>query len=701
MKKLSFLAFAAAGLLLGACTSTDDVVTENQSNSYGLVEGESSWIAVGISMPGDPITRANEDLTDGDATEYAVYSGTLYLFKGANENDATFFGSYPINATFANEEHDNVPGGNSLGTAATGFGEITSSSTKMVQEITNPNLGVNDKLYAYVILNDSNATGITATVNSTTGAQFKTQQLKAIGIADESKGFGDIYTQDVAATATVPAHTKGGLVMTNVPIATAAGGDQDPAAADILTFTEIDKNAIYKTKAEAQADGAQMACIYVERAAVKVEVKLASGFGIQLDGESSVTTISANDVHWALGNVNYGGSANIAKGYYNTRQFDTNWLSYNNQQTTPAYLKYRMVGRTPFFTNSATVNHTPDPAYRTYFGKDPNYTGTGAIPYDANTGLLNAQLSDDQYTLNPDGFTYTYENTFDENSQIYRNTTYVGVKVKIANDAFYTIQGQPNTKLGNNEAIKAVVKTRLRDVINQKVAAIREAIDADLGKDKKSVNPSTTRTISDDITAVTFDYDITVAEGDFNATTGVQPYTVTGLLTNVKTNNTTPSDEDAAAINALAGTNIGAIANPANSTVYKYVGGIAYYSARIQHFGDVETPWNARGEAYNVYQHATNPCVYPANGIQWYGDPLTEHIFGTDHANAWLGRWGIVRNNWYVLTLNKITGIGSPVPEDFSGEAGNTPDDNPPTSYFISAEVHILPWVKRTQSVTF
>ena len=39
--------------------------------------------------------------------------------------------------------------------------------------------------------------------------------------------------------------------MTSVPIATVAGGETTPADAEILTFTEINKDAIYKTKEEA------------------------------------------------------------------------------------------------------------------------------------------------------------------------------------------------------------------------------------------------------------------------------------------------------------------------------------------------------------------------------------------------------------------------------------------------------------------
>jgi len=633
MKKFYLFALAVAGLLFGACTSeTVDVVAEPETG-YGLIPGESSWLAVGIAMPGDPITRANEDLDDGLATEYAVQTGTLYLFKGANEDAATFFGSFPINTTFSSETSDVEVG-------TSGIGNITSTSQRIVQEIQNPDLGITDKLYAYVILNDEgNATGITATVGTTTGAQFKLQQLKAIGIAAEAAGYGAMGAK--------------GLVMTSVPIATVAGGESTPADAEIITFSEIDKNAIYKTKAEAEAATAAT-CIYVERAAAKVEVNVAENFGIVLDGNGKVA-VPAADVTWALGNVNVA--------YYNTRQVDKTWLPYNNTEANPV-LKYRMVGRTPFFASS----HTPNPAYRTYFGKDINF--------DGKAGLINAELTDAQYAQKSGDVVYTYENTFDENSQTYANTTYVGVKAKISDGDFFTIQGQPNTMLKTNADIVAVVKTRLRDVINQSIAAInakiRTSTDFPAGSE------------------VTYDVTVTVTEGTLNAETGELPYTVTLGLANVKVDGAAATAEQVAALEALAADNIGKVDNPANSKLLKYTGGISYYATRIQHFGDVETPWDGPAEAYNNYD-----LVYPLNATQTIDGKTTQ--YGTSRASAWLGRWGVVRNNWYSLNLTQINGIGSPVPEDFSGNG--TPDDNPPTSYFITAEVHILPWVKRTQDV--
>jgi hypothetical protein len=90
--------------------------------------------------------------------------------------------------------------------------------------------------------------------------------------------------------------------------------------------------------------------------------------------------------------------------------------------------------------------------------------------------------------------------------------------------------------------------------------------------------------------------------------------------------------------------------------------------------------------------------VYPEDGKALFS-PKVE--YGTSRASAWLGRWGIVRNNWYKLTIDEIKGLGTPVPEDFNGDAGNTPDDNPKPKYYIAAHVHILPWAVRKQSVKF
>ena len=95
-----------------------------------------------------------------------------------------------------------------------------------------------------------------------------------------------------------------------------------------------------------------------------------------------------------------------------------------------------------------------------------------------------------------------------------------------------------------------------------------------------------------------------------------------------------------------------------------YKNGESYYIARIKHFGDDLTPWVAGNENY-----------------------------GGNNLN-WLGRYGVLRNNWYDLTIEKISGPGYPdVPEVKPG----SPDDE--DTKYISVSVKILDWAKRSQSV--
>lgn len=95
-----------------------------------------------------------------------------------------------------------------------------------------------------------------------------------------------------------------------------------------------------------------------------------------------------------------------------------------------------------------------------------------------------------------------------------------------------------------------------------------------------------------------------------------------------------------------------------------YKEGVSYYIARIKHFGDDLTPWKEGDATYNE-------------------DNL-----------KWLGRYGVLRNNWYDLTINSISGPGYPdVPE-----VKPTDPDDEDTKY-INVSVKILDWAKRSQSV--
>lgn len=93
-----------------------------------------------------------------------------------------------------------------------------------------------------------------------------------------------------------------------------------------------------------------------------------------------------------------------------------------------------------------------------------------------------------------------------------------------------------------------------------------------------------------------------------------------------------------------------------------YAGGESYYIARIKHFGDDLTSWKSG--------------PYGKNNLEY------------------LGRYGVLRNNWYELTVNSVSSPGYPsVPE----VKPNTPDDE--DDEYINVSVKILSWAKRSQSV--
>lgn len=99
-----------------------------------------------------------------------------------------------------------------------------------------------------------------------------------------------------------------------------------------------------------------------------------------------------------------------------------------------------------------------------------------------------------------------------------------------------------------------------------------------------------------------------------------------------------------------------------NAGISTYANGESYYIARIKHFGDALTPWSSGG-------------------------------YGTDNL-AYLGRYGVLRNNWYELKVNSVSGPGYPsVPE----VKPNTPDDE--DDKYIKVSVKILKWAKRSQTV--
>lgn len=100
--------------------------------------------------------------------------------------------------------------------------------------------------------------------------------------------------------------------------------------------------------------------------------------------------------------------------------------------------------------------------------------------------------------------------------------------------------------------------------------------------------------------------------------------------------------------------------------VQQYKEGVCYYEIFIRHFTDEEGG---------------------------YGSASAPWIKEGDYTAAQLGRYGVVRNNWYTVTINSIKQPGEPtIPVD-----KDEPVDA--VTAYINCSIEISPWARRNHSV--
>lgn len=283
------------------------------------------------------------------------------------------------------------------------------------------------------------------------------------------------------------------------------------------------------------------------------------------------------------------------------------------------------------FVGAAAV---ADGLYRTYWGIDPNYSTEGTFTTLAGTTPTSLKaVGENDYCL---------ENTFDLNQMNQDQTTRVIVAAALDLDAdgtaddFYVLDNDKSNTALTFEGITNTIKAAY--LANGTVVGLLEA------------NLNGGESIGADDLEVTFNE---------KATTGgyvtVSEITIKDESASKFTNGI-PEGLQAANNDAII-----ADVNAAHKIAY-YKGGVAYYPVMIKHFGDDLTPWS--------------------NG----------EVYGSNKAD-FLGRYGVLRNNWYSINVTGIKNIGDPeVPEIYG-----TPDD--PSESWISVSINILSWAKRSQSV--
>lgn len=298
-------------------------------------------------------------------------------------------------------------------------------------------------------------------------------------------------------------------------------------------------------------------------------------------------------------------------------------------------------------SNSTTVNSLQDKyrfvgftevetgkGYRTYWAKDPNYENKLD---NASTSAFSA--------LGEDKPLYCMENTFDVAHQTNANTTRAIVKVQLWKDA--ADKGKTYYMYNNDASTFDLQGTKLEENTNLLAAANKIAL-----------------VVANNKTVTAFEFE-DAKDKNGNILKGykqIKSVTIDGVKDG--------TSEIFESIKNYFG----------NIAVYE--NGYAYYPVLIKHFGDGLTPWNK-----DEYGDATNAPVSSTKIDKIYpGDTNKQD-------NNYLGRYGVVRNNWYELTVNNVKKLGKP--------GINTPDNTPDDELdsYISVSINILSWAKRSQDV--
>lgn len=308
--------------------------------------------------------------------------------------------------------------------------------------------------------------------------------------------------------------------------------------------------------------------------------------------------------------------------------FDT-WKAYTSSAQAAGVNKYRFVGNAAVGTNI----DGDETYYRVYWGEDRNYTDA---PQGSFTTVGGETVADAALNTNVDGTVarYCFENTSDFAEMVEENMTRVIVKATFNGGEDFYIVDKVKDELWKLEDVEQEVAARL---INEPGfnAWAKTHINGTMTEANLDVTLSTeagTCTVTD----VTFvpSENVSFVEG------------TTSLPDNVE--------------------------DTANSRIdiAFYENGESYYYVWVNHFGEDGTPWDAA-----VTEGA------PAEGNIYPGG-----------APNYLGRWGMLRNNWYDINVTGVKSVGDPTVAEVTGETIDKKQS------YLSVQINILSWAKRTQS---
>lgn len=446
--------------------------------------------------------------------------------------------------------------------------------------------------------------------------------------------FGDFLT---AYEMNVTGMTDNGFYMANAPISSDAAGTK------VTTLVPIE-DKIKPTKAEAEKEEA--ADIYVERGMAKVTLAEPRG-EMDVTGESyqgDKVTMTA----WALDVTN-----KTSKLVRDVTGIDT-WKDY-------------LVGSA---TQTRFIGTVADP-YRVYWGVDGNYAWSVTGSGKGGQELTDAQLTEVKEKFNvlednagvtftqfgPEAPQYCLENTFDTDNQAEYATTRVIFKAKYVpgnadkDGTFYQL-GTTASIYNTGTLKKKVLKS------------MSEAERLELGIFDETDNAVTVTLPTEGDGKAGGKY--TMAEGgkitytkySRRKTTNDEWVAVSQEIYNEEKDNDLKKAENV----KVADTYLASI-DRRMGTIKYFKAGESYYKALIKHFGDDLTPYAISGEQ-KIYTEAKH-----------------------------LGRYGVLRNNWYELSVTSVSSPGDPTVPSIDDQWDDLDEA------FVKIQVNILSWAKRQQNV--
>lgn len=616
MKKNFFpVALMALAIGFNACSSDDVTVNANGSVPSPVLEG--GYVKMAINMPsqvsGRDVTNNshNDQFEDGLAKEYDVKNATLLLFAGssatsATEDDAIFHSAYKLNVSMAKEDNNT---------------QIT-STTRIVKPVNDAAYKGKDKLYAYVLLNNNGLVTVNDETNVTLTLKNSANETATLSAATK---FG-VFRKYIAEGGASAFHADDqGFLMSNAPL-------YDNTK--VQTLVPI-SGQVYQTKEAAEAADARE--VFVERALAKVTMhkdvddntlSAADAVIVQKAGGTLNKTFSIEG--WTLDVTN--------KTSYLGRSFLSNYWNKTDFS--------RFFGTTALRTGTGVANHEGASLYRTYWGEDPNYSGSKVADFNILTKQAAFESTDNPVS---NGFgnnkpLYCMENTLDvaqmeKGSQVTRAI----VKVQfLGGNTFYTFNDDNTTLYTQEKMIDRVKQAILdnTDVFNKCEVEFP-------GKTITKNNVTIEWTSQDASGTPQRDKDGKIYLKNFSIRDGSTTVQSSDVFTGV--------------------TDLNSKLQFGN--IMQYAKGLAYYAIPIKHFGQDLTPW-----------HSTDTGVTSSSS------------YNSD--NKYLGRYGVLRNNWYDIAVSGIKYVGSPVVPELKFDDKNTPDK---VENYIAVRINVLSWAKRTQ----